>query len=351
MIAERDAAPADPASKVWDDDDPAADASFADPSLGDLERDLAAAVGLGNDPGLGLLVELARKGEADPWDVDIVSLTDSYLVAMDEVLDARDLGRVARLIFYAACLIHLKAQAMAAQQRELDYDQALEQTLAEDLDGGWGLSGDGWRPQLRPDDMPLDYGFLRHGAGVDPALFLSPREQPLRARGLTLVDLIRALRDYDDRLAHRDLLASEPDFDAEQALVECVGSSHQDDLDQDVIDVRLRLWDLLGKDQPEGSAPERVTLDELIEGHRTRAAAFLALLFLAQDEEILLEQTEAEFYGPLFVARGPHFGEIRAGVVLPGERPAKGEDDDEDDGPGDEFVEHVAEWQDEEEGA
>jgi segregation and condensation protein A len=282
-----------------------------------FERDLQAALGMGTDPGLGLLVDLAKKGECDPWDVDIVSLTDEYLSAMDENLDARDLGRVARLIFYAACLIHLKAQVMSNQQRALDYDAALEQTLAFDIDGPFGLGPDGqggWRPQLRPGDEPLEYGFLR-GTEADPSLFLSPREQPLRPRGLTLVDLIHALRDYDDRLAERELLASEPDFDEDQAWVECVGSSHQDDLDQDIIDVRVVLWGLLGKDDLEG-APESVDLGDLVSEHRSRASAYLALLFLAQDEEIILEQSEEEFYGPLRVQRGPHFGEVRAGLVF-----------------------------------
>lgn len=337
MILERDDTGAD--IDAYDDDD----ASWDMPqpiATGeqDLEAELQAAVGLGNDPGLELLVDLAKKGEADPWDLDVVSLTDRYLEALDEQLDARDLGRVARLIFYAACLIHLKAQAMAVQQRELDYDEALEQALADELDWGEGEGRNAWTPQLRPGDQPLDYGFLRGqdgGQGVDPALFLSPREQPLRSRGLTLVDLIHALRDYDDRLAHRELLESEPDFDEDRAMVECVGSSHQDDLEGDIVRVRELLWDLLGKDQ-EQPEHERVELTQLTGENRTRAAAFLALLFLVQDGEVYLEQTEEEFYGPLFVVRGPHFGEVRAGVSI----------GDEDEGWSDEDEDDDEEWED-----
>ena len=32
-----------------------------------------------SDPGLGLLLEMAKAGDYDPWDVDIVALTDRYL--------------------------------------------------------------------------------------------------------------------------------------------------------------------------------------------------------------------------------------------------------------------------------
>ena len=155
---------------------------------GDLEEELQRAVGLGTDPGLGLLVDLARRGEYDPWNVDIVSVTDHYLEALDETLDARDLQRVARLIFYAAALIHLKARAMAARQQALDYEDVVEQTLLDEFGNELGGPDPGY-PRLRPGDEPLDYGFL--GGGEDAGGMgglLSPREKPLRTLLDTSVD-------------------------------------------------------------------------------------------------------------------------------------------------------------------
>lgn len=274
--------------------------------------DVQQAVGLGNDPGLGLLLDLAKKGEYDPWDLDIVAVTDSYLAALDEHLDPRDLGRVARLIFYAAALIHLKAKALADRQAFLDYEEALEQTLAEELDL---LEGSEGGPRLRPGDMPLDYGFMGPGGNG----LLAPSDRPVRPQGLTLADLISALRDYDDRHALREAeLEAEPLFDAGIALDECVGSSHEDDLDQDVIDVRLELWGLLAED----GGLDRAALEQLVTDRRSKSATYLALLFLAQDEEILLDQ-ESFYDGPVMIVRGPYFGEIRAGVSR--------DDDDEDE--------------------
>lgn len=276
------------------------------------------AVGLGTDPGLGLLLELAKRGEYDPWNVDVVQLTDRYLEALDsDRMDAADLGRVARLIFYAAALVHLKAQALADKQKELDYQEALEQTLAEELGD---LLGDGPAgSRLLPGDQPLEYGFLGEGGGLGG---FSPRERPLRNRGLTLVDLIAALREYDERLAKREAeLAEAPVFDEAMVIEECVGSSHQDDLDQDIIDIRLELWRRLEE-------TDAVPFESLITPTRPKAAAFLALLFLSHDEEVLLEQDE--FYGPIAVRRGAHFGEIRAGVAHDGDA-GDGDDDDSDD--------------------
>lgn len=275
----------------------------------------------GRDPGLGLLLELARRGEHDPWDLDIVALTDRYLEALDRRLDARDLGYVARLIFYAAALVHLKAQALAARQARLEAEargpDPLDDLGALDLDGE---GGGGPLSRLRPDDLPLLYpDFMQGGAGRG-APGLVPHDRRARERGLTLLDLIQALKSYDDRIAQREAeLAAEEVYDEALLHQECVGTSHQDDLDRDIVEVRHDLWDRLGPDEP-------LELEALVTPRRSRAAAYLALLFLAHDEEVQLEQQE--LYGRLWIRRGAYFGEVRAGVRV------DDEDEDEDgDGP------------------
>jgi segregation and condensation protein A len=277
------------------------DESVSADASADIDEAFQAAGADPRDPGLGLLLELAKRGEYDPWDVDIVALTDRYLQALDQHLDARDLGQVARLIFYAAALVHLKAQVLAEREARLrqSEQQALEadmQALADEIQGRRGLL---------PGDLPLVYpDFLTGSDGVGG---LAPRERVARPRGLTLVDLISALKSYDERLAqHEAALAEIQEVDYDAAHIECVGTSHQDDLDQDIIDVRHHLWRLL---EAEGTS---ATLTQLIEGRVTRPGAYLALLFLAQDEEIVLGQEV--FYGEVTITRGPHFGEVRAGV-------------------------------------
>lgn len=275
------------------------------------------------DPGLGLLLEMAKRGEYDPWDIDIVALTDRYLAVLDEHLDARDLTHVARLIFYAAALVHLKAQALAerearrSQQEALDAEAAIEAQMDELADTLMSRRG------LLPGDAPLVYpDFLVGGGDRGGVVGLVPRERRPRERGLTLADLIAALRDYDERLARREAeLANQPVFTAEIAVDECIGSSHQDDLDQDIVVVREDLWRRLDREDAV------VRFEELV-GPRTRAGTYLALLFLAQDEEVVLEQDDC--YGELRVKRGRYFGEVRAGVRRDDEGTAGevGEDDD-----------------------
>jgi segregation and condensation protein A len=258
------------------------------------------------DPGLGLLLELAKRGEYDPWDIDIVALTDRYLAALDEHLDARDLGHVARLIFYAAALVHLKAQALAEREarirREESFDATLDaqmSELADQLRYGRGLL---------PGDQPLVYpDFLADGSHDGGVAGLMPRERRPRERGLTLVDLIAALRSYDERIAQREAeLANQETYDELALHEECVGTSHQDDLDRDIVGVRQDLWAKLDHEDAQ------VRLEDLLGPERTKAGAYLALLFLAQDEEVVLDQKTC--YGELRIGRGKHFGEIRAGV-------------------------------------
>ena len=58
--------------------------------------------------------------------------------------------------------------------------------------------------------MPLDYGFME-GRERGAPIGLAPQERPVRQRGLSLVDLIVALREYDERLALREaMVVDEP---------------------------------------------------------------------------------------------------------------------------------------------
>src|SRR5581483_10470461 len=123
----------------------------------DLEKEIAAA-GAGGDPGIALLLELARAGRIDPWNIDIIKVTDEYLRALDK-LDARDLARSARCIFYAAALVHLKARALAERHSRALLDGALDAENGDEAGFGRGL---------RPGDLPLLY--------PDSDAILAPRE-------------------------------------------------------------------------------------------------------------------------------------------------------------------------------
>lgn len=254
----------------------------------DLEKEIAQA-GAGGDPGIALLLELARNGKIDPWNVDIIKVTDEYLRALDK-LDPRDLARSARCIFYAAALVHLKARALSERHSRALLDAAL---AGDTTDGD-----DAWGRGLRPGDLPLLY--------PDADAMLSPRERRPRSRGVTLLDLILALRSFDDRAAAKeDALLEIPQFDGEIASDECLGVTHRDDLERDKAEVR----EILGRrNTTEPGKPVHDT--DLVGEDRPRVAVFLALLSLSADEEVELDQDV--LYGDLLVRLGPQFGKPRA---------------------------------------
>jgi segregation and condensation protein A len=261
----------------------------------DLEQAVAEA-GAGRDPGIALLLELARSGRIDPWNVDIMKVTDEYLAALDR-LDPRDLARSARCIFYAAALLHLKARALAERHTLalLDSAAALDTTEGDLGDARFGL---------RPGDGPLLY--------PDADAMLTPRERRPRARGVTLLDLILALRSFDERLAAREAATlAVPAFDGEIAGDECLGITHQEDIDREKAEIRALLRikiDGAAVDRP-GAAPS-VDERELASPEHPRVSVFLALLSLAADDEVVLDQES--LYGPLRVRVGPAFGRPRA---------------------------------------
>lgn len=272
-------------------DEPADGASDDEDLLRAVERE-------GNDPGIALLVEMARRGEIDPWNIDVIDVTDRYLAALARRsqegerggrLDPGDLARSARCIFYAAALLNMKARALAERHARALVLSTETADLSLDADG---LS----RRGLRPGDLPLLY------PDGDGRGMLAPRERRPRERAITLLDLISALRAFDDRMATREaLLAEMPPFDSAIAYDECIGTSHQDDLERDKALVRIELARVLLP------CPEaRVEDLSLVTPARSRAQVFLALLSLANDEEVELEQET--IYGRLHVRLGPRFG-------------------------------------------
>ena len=55
-----------------------------------------------------LLVQLAEEGEIEPWDIDIVAVTDAFL----SKLESTDLRTSARALFYASVLLRMKGDEL-----------------------------------------------------------------------------------------------------------------------------------------------------------------------------------------------------------------------------------------------
>jgi segregation and condensation protein A len=85
---------------------------------------------------IAMLIDLAERGEIDPWDVQVIDVVDRFLSRLIDIRDDRhDLYESGQAILYASMLVLLKANSLAgipigfgeeatAEADELDWDDA-----------------------------------------------------------------------------------------------------------------------------------------------------------------------------------------------------------------------------------
>jgi segregation and condensation protein A len=73
-----------------------------------------------------VLVELAKRGEIDPWDIDIAMATEKFLQYIDS-LEKRDLRIPARTLLYASILLRMKSDSMEEQKEEAEVEPEMEE--------------------------------------------------------------------------------------------------------------------------------------------------------------------------------------------------------------------------------
>jgi segregation and condensation protein A len=138
-----------------------------------------------------ILVQMAERGEIDPWHVNIIEVTDKFFAEMERqrTLDLRVSGRT---LFYAATLLRIKSDYLAVEIEEPD---------SED-------EGD---PESDDENI-----FFQHGDSTgllrNPIIFLEHEivrrldRKSMRKQPITLYDLISLLRnaEKEDRRRQRD---------------------------------------------------------------------------------------------------------------------------------------------------
>ena len=232
-----------------------------------------------------LLVRLAEKDEIDPWDIDIVRVTDKFL---DE-LDRSDLRTSGRALFYASVLLRMKSDAL------LEPDEPEE-------------------PEPEPWEQPFDgAGGMQAPPGEDPMAALEGeldrRLDRKRARGTpeTLDELVRELREaerdswwkesrtYDQRgtqtLDYR--AADDRREDGEPTAGAVTGTAHAEDIEETIADVTAVL------DTHYDAGREEVLFREVDDAGPSRVETFLAVLFLSHRGSVELQQNE--FFEDLWV--------------------------------------------------
>jgi segregation and condensation protein A len=253
-----------------------------------------------------LLVGLAEDGEIDPWDIDIVEVTDAFL----EKLDETDLRTSGRALFYASVLLRMKGDALL-EEDEPD-EEAEPEPWEAALEGGGRIEG----PMVGGEN-----GQTGEGGGFDPVDALEAemdrRLDRKRARGTpeTLDELVRELREaergswwkssrsYDTSESPRgydrgtQTLDYRPADDVrregEPVEADVTGTTHREEMDETIETVRAAVQDHYDAGRDE------VLFAEVRTAGGNTVQTFLALLFLAHRGQVHLQQDE--LFGDLWI--------------------------------------------------
>lgn len=238
---------------------------------------------LKDEPNLGILVDLARQGDIDPWDLDLEKVTTAYLKAIS-INRGETLREAGQAIFYASVLLRMKSDILIAESkdalsiglhRELDDDAMLEDELASHP-----------TKQITFDDL-------------EAAIRRRFIQKAKRFRKLTLKDLISALQDAKDEEDMRQARKQQKLFDldayhiiAPELSGDIMDLTHAEDLEHCI----SRLQVILPEHLLDGEGMEFQKLVTLL---GSWSNAFLSVIFLAHDNQIKL--TQEEFYKDLWI--------------------------------------------------
>ncbi|RXA18216.1 segregation/condensation protein A [Methanosarcina sp. MSH10X1] len=222
---------------------------------------------------LGILVELARGEKIDPWDIDIVLLTDSFLERVEE-LKQMDLRISSRTLLYSAILLRMKSSVILdVEEKGLDEFES---------------------------DFPDDPDF------PEPEKFPIPK-LPVRrisTRPVTFNELILELKKAEKSLSRKNekkasQVSKESDLRPQLTTGDVLGIAHEEAISSRLALIWAKLAELFTK-QPV------VGFSSLIEASEDRIMDYLSLLFLASNRKIWLFQDE--LFEELYIYPGEKSG-------------------------------------------
>lgn len=206
-----------------------------------------------------VLVELAERGEIDPWDIDIALATEKFLQYIDS-LEKRDLRIPARTLLYASILLRLKSDSMEGPREEEPEPEA------EEIEPG---------PEEAEEKLPR------------------PPVRRHAKRPVTLDELIVELKKAEMVGRRKAMRERWPEAEDQTVL----DLSHDEGIEERIGALGPVLDDMF-MEKP------RLTFQEInTRGGRAEDGVtdYVSLLFMAQRRQVWLEQEE--IFGELFIRR------------------------------------------------
>lgn len=238
--------------------------------------------------GIEILVYMAKTGKVDPWNIDIVDITDKYLAQMFQ-MKAQNLRLTGRTLLFAAILLKLKSNI-------------LENI---DINGFEGVNeGVEFNEFELNDDFEADYSQdynTNNVISIDEVLQRRTSVRLNRNRVVTLKDLIRQLEFYEMidkkqslKNAHERAKRRVRSY-ANLSPDDIVNLAHDEYIENGVQRLKENLEQIFRKEK-------RIELNELTLLGMDKIAAYISLLFLSAESDYELVQDE--FYSDLYVVKG-----------------------------------------------
>jgi segregation and condensation protein A len=223
-------------------DAPAAEAGVVITTDSDIQVKPSWAI---EDP-LETLLEMTRKGEIDPWNIDIIKVTDKFLVHLEQAYRF-SLRMSGRALLYASILLRMKSDALIEVEEE-----------------------------DREEEPAWDVG---------TKLPLQPRVLHPARRPATLYELIEELRRAEKVKEHRTLRRVDRTRQQQQrpSVQDAMSAAHDKMLRVHAEELWIELQELFVSREFVGIA-EMVTGDKLVE-------KYLPLLYLTHWRRVRLEQS------------------------------------------------------------
>lgn len=237
----------------------------------------------GQVDGIEILVGMAKSGKIDPWNVDIVDVTDKYLAHLFQ-MKAQNLRLTGRTLLFAAILLRLKSNVLEG----IDINQI--EGIEEDSFDEFELEDDGWNEEEISTNNVIS---------LDEVLQRRTSVRLNRSRMVNLKDLIKQLQFYEEldrkqslKNAHERAKRRVRSY-ARLTPDDIVNLAHDEYIEKSVEVLHENLKKIF-------ETEEKVELATLTLLGLDKISAYIALLFLTADPEAQIDLYQEEFYGELY---------------------------------------------------
>ncbi len=245
--------------------------------------------------GIEILVGMAKSGKIDPWNVDIVDVTDKYLAHLFQ-MKAQNLRLTGRTLLFAAILLRLKSNVLEG----IDVNQI--EGIEEDNFDEFEMQDDSW------DDDEIN---TNNVVSLDEVLQRRTSIRLNRSRTVNLKDLIKQLQFYEEldrkqslKNAHERAKRRVRSY-ARLTPDDIVNLAHDEYIEKSVEVLHENLKKIF-------ETEEKVELTTLTLLGLDKISAYIALLFLTAEPESDVDLYQEEFYGELYAVPYKKSSDIEA---------------------------------------